>query len=135
MMRGMPTAVGVEKPSPEFFEKVRSEAGCPPGEIAYVGDRLDDDVLPARRAGMWAVFVRRGPWGHVHARRPEVSEADARDRRAQKRLISWAGAMTMTGAAAGSSQRSTWSSSPRGRLTHPSVGLPVSAWRKMAEPS
>jgi FMN phosphatase YigB (HAD superfamily) len=37
---------GVEKPSPAFFEKVISECGYPPGEIAYVGDRLDNDVLP-----------------------------------------------------------------------------------------
>lgn len=69
---------GVEKPSAEFFEKVGSEADCPPDAIAYVGDRLDNDVLPARRAGMWSVFVRRGPWGHLHARLPEADQADAR---------------------------------------------------------
>ncbi len=69
---------GVEKPSADFFAKVGSEAECSPEEIAYVGDRLDNDVLPARRAGMWAVFVRRGPWGYLHARLPEAAQADAR---------------------------------------------------------
>lgn len=69
---------GVEKPSPEFFERVCAEAGVPASAIAYVGDRLDNDVLPARRAGMLGVFVRRGPWGFIHATWPEVVEADHR---------------------------------------------------------
>jgi HAD superfamily hydrolase (TIGR01509 family) len=57
---------GVEKPAPEFFERVVAEAGCAPGEVAYVGDRVDNDVLPALRAGMVAVHLRRGPWGYLH---------------------------------------------------------------------
>jgi HAD superfamily hydrolase (TIGR01509 family) len=71
-------ALGVEKPSPGFFARLASEANCSASEIAYVGDRLDNDVLPALEAGMRAVFLRRGPWGVAHARRPEVSRADAR---------------------------------------------------------
>jgi FMN phosphatase YigB (HAD superfamily) len=50
----------------------------PPERIAYVGDRLDNDVLPARRAGMLAIFIRRGRRGHIQATRPEVAQADAR---------------------------------------------------------
>lgn len=69
---------GVEKPSPGFFERVIDAAGVPAERIAYVGDRLDNDVIPARRAGMFAVFLRRGPWGYVHAEWPEVGEAHAR---------------------------------------------------------
>jgi HAD superfamily hydrolase (TIGR01662 family) len=69
---------GVEKPSPAFFERVVQTAGCPAAEIAYVGDRLDNDVLPAKAAGMTAVFIRRGPWGIVHAGWPEAALADAR---------------------------------------------------------
>jgi FMN phosphatase YigB (HAD superfamily) len=57
---------GVEKPSPDFFARVIEEAGRPAGEIAYVGDRVDNDVLPALAAGMVAVHIRRGPWGHLH---------------------------------------------------------------------
>ena len=34
--------------------------------IAYVGDRVDNDVLPALAAGLVAVHVRRGPWGLLH---------------------------------------------------------------------
>ncbi len=72
------TGWGVEKPSPAFFERVIEVAGCPAAQIAYVGDRLDNDVLPAKAAGMTAIFVRRGPWGIVHAGWPEVAQADAR---------------------------------------------------------
>jgi HAD superfamily hydrolase (TIGR01549 family) len=66
---------GVEKPSPAFFARVIEIAGCRPSEIAYVGDRLDNDILPARRAGMCAVFLVRGPWGFIHARRLEAGQA------------------------------------------------------------
>ena len=56
---------GVEKPSPAFFAKVAEAAGCAMERIAYVGDRLDNDVFPAQAAGMLAVFIRRGPWGYI----------------------------------------------------------------------
>lgn len=66
---------GIEKPSLQFFAKIAETAGLAPAEIAYVGDRLDNDVLPAREAGMFAVFLVRGPWGIVQARRPEKARA------------------------------------------------------------
>lgn len=56
---------GIEKPAPAFFERIATEAGVAAEEIAYVGDRVDNDVRPARAAGMVAVHVRRGPWGHL----------------------------------------------------------------------
>jgi FMN phosphatase YigB (HAD superfamily) len=56
----------VEKPAPEFFERLLAEAELHPAEIAYVGDRVDNDVVPALAAGMVAVHIRRGPWGHLH---------------------------------------------------------------------
>ena len=69
---------GVEKPSPQFFERVAEAAGCAPSAILYVGDRIDNDVLPARAAGMRTAFIRRGPWGFIHAQRPEAALADLR---------------------------------------------------------
>jgi HAD superfamily hydrolase (TIGR01509 family) len=57
---------GVEKPAPEFFRRLVHEAGAEPGEIAYVGDRVDNDVVPALAAGLVAFHLRRGPWGHLH---------------------------------------------------------------------
>jgi HAD superfamily hydrolase (TIGR01549 family) len=58
--------LGVEKPASEFFERVRDEAGCAFDELAYVGDRVDNDVAPALAAGMIAFHIKRGPWGHLH---------------------------------------------------------------------
>ena len=69
---------GVEKPDPAFFAKAVDAAGVPAGAIAYVGDRLDNDVLPARAAGMFSVFIRRGPWGVIQAASPQAAEADLR---------------------------------------------------------
>jgi HAD superfamily hydrolase (TIGR01662 family) len=68
---------GVHKPDPAFFARVAEELGLPPGEIAYVGDRVDNDVEPAAAAGMAAIFIRRGPWAWVQAGRANPSEARA----------------------------------------------------------
>jgi HAD superfamily hydrolase (TIGR01549 family) len=69
---------GISKPDPKFFAKVAEAAGEPPGAIAYVGDRLDNDVLPSLAAGMKAVFIRRGPWGWMHAEKPAIEQAHIR---------------------------------------------------------
>jgi FMN phosphatase YigB (HAD superfamily) len=69
-------AWGVSKPAPEFFERIAAELRLPPGRIAYVGDRLDFDVAPAKSVGMVAVFVRRGPWGWIQAGRSIPAEPD-----------------------------------------------------------
>jgi HAD superfamily hydrolase (TIGR01662 family) len=58
---------GVAKPEPAFFERIARELELPPERIAYVGDRVDNDIRPAAAIGMTAVHVRRGPWGHAHA--------------------------------------------------------------------
>lgn len=69
---------GVEKPSPEFFARIIAECGCAPDEIAYVGDRLDNDIRPALAAGMVAVFVQRGPWGYIYEAQPDAAAAHLR---------------------------------------------------------
>lgn len=62
----MSEALGVGKPAPAFFERALQLMGDPePGAVAYVGDRIDNDVRPAARAGMRAVWLRRGPWGVI----------------------------------------------------------------------
>jgi HAD superfamily hydrolase (TIGR01549 family) len=73
---GMSAAWGVQKPDEAFFRRIADELDLPPSAIAYVGDRVDNDVRPARAAGMVAVFVRRGPWGWIQAGREDPPEAD-----------------------------------------------------------
>jgi HAD superfamily hydrolase (TIGR01662 family) len=56
---------GVSKPDPEFFRSLAGVAPCVPREIVYVGDRIDNDLRPAKAAGMRTAFIRRGPWGFI----------------------------------------------------------------------
>jgi HAD superfamily hydrolase (TIGR01549 family) len=54
---------GAEKPSTAFFERLVAEAGVPPERILYLGDRIDNDVLPAQKVGLQTALIQRGPWG------------------------------------------------------------------------
>jgi FMN phosphatase YigB (HAD superfamily) len=66
---------GVSKPDPAFFARLVDEIGVPAGAIAYVGDRVDNDVIPAADAGLVAIHLRRGPWGVVQSAWPEAGRA------------------------------------------------------------
>ena len=58
--------MGVSKPDPAFYVRTLELLGSPePSSVAYVGDRIDNDVLPSTEAGMRAVWLRRGPWGRI----------------------------------------------------------------------
>jgi HAD superfamily hydrolase (TIGR01662 family) len=66
-------SLGVRKPDRAFFERVVALAECRPEEVAYVGDRVDNDVLPAAAAGLVAIHLRRGPWGRLQRTPPEAA--------------------------------------------------------------
>jgi FMN phosphatase YigB (HAD superfamily) len=66
-------SLGVRKPDTAFFERVAELMECDAPQVAYVGDRVDNDVLPAARAGLVAVHVRRGPWGRLQRTPPEAT--------------------------------------------------------------
>lgn len=66
--------LGIAKPAPGFFARALELMGDPPPDsVAYVGDRVDNDVLPSAAAGMRAVWLRRGPWGVIQ-RLPEARD-------------------------------------------------------------
>jgi FMN phosphatase YigB (HAD superfamily) len=72
----MSESLGVAKPQPAFFDRCLELMGNPdPGFVAYVGDRVDNDVVPALRAGMRAVWLRRGPWGVIQELPEDVRPA------------------------------------------------------------
>jgi HAD superfamily hydrolase (TIGR01549 family) len=56
---------GVTKPDIAFFTKLIAVSGQAPDEIAYIGDRLDNDLRPATAAGLHTIFIKRGPWGYI----------------------------------------------------------------------
>lgn len=65
-----------DKPTPEFFAAVQKLVGADqPGQVLYVGDRVDNDVLPATTFGMRTCWLRRGPWGQLQDL-PEGVEPD-----------------------------------------------------------
>lgn len=61
----MSDELGVHKPAPEFYARALEYMKADPGDVAYVGDRLDNDVRPSATAGMRPVYIRRGPWGVI----------------------------------------------------------------------
>jgi HAD superfamily hydrolase (TIGR01549 family) len=64
----------VHKPNLAFFTRALELMGAnDPGRVAYVGDRVDNDVVPSAAAGMRAVWVRRGPWGIIQQLPPDLN--------------------------------------------------------------
>ena len=63
---------GASKPDVGFFEHVIRATPAVPGEILYVGDRLDNDIRPAVQAGLLTALIRRGPWGTIQQSDPDA---------------------------------------------------------------
>lgn len=51
---------GMEKPDPRFFLMALEQAQCRPKQAVMIGDRIDNDIIPAKRLGMSAIWVRQG---------------------------------------------------------------------------
>ena len=66
---------GAAKPDPAFFAALLAAVPFRPGEILYVGDRLDNDLKPAKAAGMRTAFIARGPWGRILESHPDLPAA------------------------------------------------------------
>lgn len=52
--------LGCAKPDKEIFEKALELARCAAQESVMIGDRLDNDIIPAKAVGMKTVWVRNG---------------------------------------------------------------------------
>lgn len=51
---------GVAKPDLKIFEIALEKAGVGPDEAMMVGDRIDNDILPAKKLGMRTMWLRQG---------------------------------------------------------------------------
>ena len=51
---------GVSKPDRRIFEIALQHANCLPEEAVMIGDRLDNDIAPAKAVGMNTVWVKQG---------------------------------------------------------------------------
>jgi FMN phosphatase YigB (HAD superfamily) len=68
-------AWGVAKPDLEFFARVAAWVPAQPAQIVYVGDHRDNDIIPARKAGLRTAHIRRGPFGYLQADDPALTAA------------------------------------------------------------
>lgn len=50
----------VMKPNPKLFDIALKEAGCSPDKALMIGDRLDNDMIPAKAVGMNTIWIRQG---------------------------------------------------------------------------
>lgn len=54
---------GISKPNPEIFHRALTAANCLPDSAVMIGDRLDNDIVPAKRIGMKTVWIKQGLGG------------------------------------------------------------------------
>ena len=50
---------GVSKPALRIFQIALERADCKPDEAVMVGDRLDNDIIPAKKIGMTTVWIKQ----------------------------------------------------------------------------
>ncbi len=63
--------LGVSKPDPHIFEIALKKAGAAPERCFMIGDRLDNDIAPAKKLGMGTVWIRQGFGLYQNAPSPE----------------------------------------------------------------
>ena len=51
---------GVAKPDPRIFNIALIRAGCTPEQAVMIGDRIDNDIVPAKQMGMKTVWIKQG---------------------------------------------------------------------------
>lgn len=51
---------GVSKPDKRIFEIALSRAICKPQHAVMVGDRIDNDIIPAKALGMKTIWIKQG---------------------------------------------------------------------------
>ena len=51
---------GVSKPDKRIFEIALSRANCNPEYAVMIGDRIDNDIVPAKKIGMKTVWIKQG---------------------------------------------------------------------------
>ena len=76
-------SIGVKKPDQRFFETILANADTKASEAIMIGDRLDNDIIPARRIGMKTIWLRWGRYRMMEPRTPDeapdATVADVRE--------------------------------------------------------
>ena len=48
------------KPDKKIFEMALNRAGCRPERAMMIGDRIDNDIIPAKKLGMKTIWIKQG---------------------------------------------------------------------------
>jgi HAD superfamily hydrolase (TIGR01549 family) len=67
--------LGLEKPDPAIFQLALSQSGCEPKQAVMIGDRLDNDIRPARLLGWNTIRIAQG-FARFQSPRDGLDEAD-----------------------------------------------------------
>ncbi len=51
---------GVAKPDSRIFKLALKKSGCDSSQTVMIGDRLDNDILPAKKLGMRTIWIKQG---------------------------------------------------------------------------
>lgn len=62
---------GFNKPDERLFEIALQKANCRPDQAIMIGDRIDNDIVPAKRLGMKTIWIRQGPGRYWSIRRKD----------------------------------------------------------------
>ena len=62
---------GVAKPDLRIFQIALARADCKPEEAVMVGDRIDNDIIPANKIGMTTVWIKHGFGGYAELKEIE----------------------------------------------------------------
>jgi putative hydrolase of the HAD superfamily len=73
--QGLSGFTGFSKPDPRAFQAATAALGVAPADCIMVGDRIDNDIAPAKGLGMVAVLLRSGR----HRRQRPRSQAEEPD--------------------------------------------------------
>lgn len=57
-VHGISQSVGLSKPDPKLYEWAMDEANCGQGEGIMIGDRIDNDIIPAKSVGLKTLWLR-----------------------------------------------------------------------------
>ena len=66
---------GVAKPDKRIFEIALNRSNCQPSDAVMIGDRIDNDIVPAKRMGMHTIWIKQG-YGQYWDITDEVEKAD-----------------------------------------------------------
>ena len=66
---------GVSKPDRRIFEIALERSRCKPENAVMIGDRIDNDIVPAKQLGMKTIWVKQG-FGSLWKITNEIEKAD-----------------------------------------------------------